>query len=180
LAGVTATATPITSKARAIPWTVALAAVTVRMRRLKMRPPTEAALCNGGAMYKRASLRTGGSNTSGAHRNTGKTTKPNTPKQKDVRPHPLSVLRKSWIPYVENYIRMDEHPKYLPPKFRKEVEATGSLRSWLKWVRRLHGIFDNRFRTNPSEYLSLQSHLQGLYHSQGKTSSGCASERRPA
>ena len=86
-------------------------------------------------MYKRASLRTGGSDTSGARRNTRKTTNLNVPISKGVRPHPLSNLRADWIPFVENCIRLNKQPKNLPPKLRREIEGIGGPRAWLKWMR---------------------------------------------
>jgi hypothetical protein len=102
------------------------------------------------AMYKRASLRTGGSALSGTRKNTRKPTEANdyrliermlrkrtgkgiaSGQQRLARLRKeRGPLRKKWAPYIESCIQAGKKPHNLPSAIRAEIKEAGSLRNWL-------------------------------------------------
>jgi hypothetical protein len=105
-------------------------------------------------MYKRASLRTGGSALSGTTRNTRKPTEPNDYRkvERDLRRRTgkgirtaeqrlarlrrkkrkeLNALRKEWAPYIQTCAQARRKPRNLPPAIMAEIKEARSLQNWL-------------------------------------------------
>jgi hypothetical protein len=101
----------------------------------------------GQSMYKKASLRTGGSNLAGKARNTRKATQPNyyrvkkrklrqrtgkgVPSAQDGRIEASTSDRRKWTPYIEMCVKAGVDPAGLPPSIKAQVKQVGSLRKWL-------------------------------------------------
>jgi hypothetical protein len=88
-------------------------------------------------VYKKASLRTGGSNPAGKERNRSKVRQPNDYRVINRKrtgkgvPSARTILRRQWTHYIEMCVQEGLAATRLPYEIVAEVKRAGGLRKWL-------------------------------------------------